>query len=153
MRLLPRLSLARFGLFAGILAGAAVMAVPAAAANNSEQVVFSKTGAFSETLGPFGFWIWCEADSGNPYQGECNGSMYFYAFGTPRHVMDGSISEGPDGIYTIHVVSADGFIDCTLTNTAPAVHGPNNTVSVTCSAPVVGSATAAGSVVNVTGPS
>jgi hypothetical protein len=153
MWLLPSLSRSRIALIAAIAALAAAVALPAAAANNSEQVVFSKTGAFSQSLGPFGFWIWCEADSNNPYQGECNGSMYFYAFGTPRHVIDGSISEGPDGIYTIHVVSSDGFIDCTLVNTAQAVKGPNNTISVTCSSPASGSATATGSVVNVTGPS
>lgn len=153
MRLLPGLSRSRLALIAAIAALAAAAALPAAAANSSEQVIFSKTGAFSQSLGPFGFWIWCEADSNNPYQGQCNGSMYFYAFGTPRHVVDGSISEGPTGIYTINVVSSDGFINCTLANTAPAMHGPNNTISVTCSSPASGTATATGSVVNVTGPS
>ncbi len=46
------------------------------AANNSEQVVFSTSGG-SGTFGGkstgFGFWIWCEGQSSNPYQGECNG--------------------------------------------------------------------------------
>src|SRR5215470_1469231 len=62
------------------------LATPVAqAANNSEQIVFSGTGSFS-TVTPFGFWIWCEGDSGNPYQGECNGAMYFYGLGITKHV-------------------------------------------------------------------
>jgi hypothetical protein len=121
------------------------------AANNSEQVIFSKTGAFSESLGPLGFWIWCEAESANPYEGECMGSVYLYAFGTPRAV-DGEITEPEDGIYVMDVESRDGFIDCTLTNTAEAVRGPNNTVRVDCTSPAVGTAFATGSIVNVTGP-
>src|SRR5712692_9503772 len=79
------------------------------AANSSEQVVFSKTGAFGNFGGtntPFGFWIWCEASSANPYQGQCNGSMYFYALGIPSHVVDGSITELADGIYQINVLSS-----------------------------------------------
>ncbi len=150
---MPRLSLFRTGLVCVAAGAALLVAVPGVSAqpSSSEQVVFSKTGAFSESLGPFGFWIWCEADSGNPYQGRCSGSMYFYFFGTPQHV-DGSITEGPSGIYTMAVASADGFIDCKLTNTEQAVSGPRNTVMVTCKAPS-GTAAAAGSVVNVTGPS
>ena len=101
---------------------------------------------------PLGFWVWCEADSANSYQGECNGSIYLDAFGTPRHV-DGEITEGPDGIYHMAVTSRDGFINCTLTNTAQAVRGPNNTVRVDCTSPTVGTAFATGTTVNVTGPS
>jgi hypothetical protein len=140
-----------------VLVGAAVALVApgvGAGANNSEQVVFSKTGAFSNTLGPFGLWIWCEADSPNPYQGECNGSMYFYAFGVPKHVIDGSITELAEGQYAIHVVSAadnGASIDCTLTNRLPRMSGPNNTIDVVCTHPA-GTATAEGAVVNVTGP-
>ncbi len=149
---IPRLSL----LLALIGATAAVglFAAPPAAAqpSNSEQVVFSTSGASSASLGQFAFWIWCEADSNNPYQGECNGSMLFNSLGTGKHVVDGSITEGPEGIYTINVLSSDGSINCTLTNTAPAVNGPNNTINVSCSSPS-GSATVTGAVVNVTGPS
>ena len=136
-----------------VAACSALFVVPSvSAANNSEQVIFSKTGAFSPSLGPLGFWVWCEADSNNPYQGECNGSIYLYAFGTPRHV-DGEITELSEGIYQMDLTSRDGFIDCTLTNTAEAVKGPNNTVRVDCTSPTVGTALATGSVVNVTGPS
>ena len=149
---IPRLSL----LLALIGATAAVglfAALPAAAQpRNSEQVVFSTSGASSPSLGQFAFWIWCEADSNNPYQGECNGSMLFNSLGTGKHVMDGSITEGPEHIYTINVLSSDASINCTLTNTAPAVAGPNNTIMVSCTSPS-GSATVTGAVVNVTGPS
>ena len=148
---MPRLSSLRVVL--AVAACAAFIVVPStSAAKNSEQVVFSKTGAFSDSLGPLGFWVWCEADSENPYQGECMGSIYLDAFGTPRAV-DGDVTEGPDGIYHAAVSSRDGFINCTLTNTAEAVRGPNNTVRVDCTSPTVGTAFATGSVVNVTGPS
>src|SRR6266568_8942546 len=120
------------------LALVAAGAMPANAAQNSEQVVFSKTGAFSPDLGPFGFWIWCEADSSNPYQGFCNGSMYFYAAGAAEHVA-GTISETPadSGLYTMSLQNTTGKypISCTLHNPAPAVSGPNNTVEVRCTAP------------------
>jgi len=63
----------------------------AAAGNNSEQVIFSGTGfgtftpsGGSPTNTPFGFWIWCETDSGNGYLGECHGAMYFYALGMSK---------------------------------------------------------------------
>ena len=143
-----------------IAAALATVALTASAggaqAASSEQVVFSKTGAFGTFAGtptPLGFWIWCEASSGNPYQGQCNGSMYFYALGTPKHVVDGSITELADGIYQINVLSSkDSSINCTLTNTAPPQSGPNNTVTVSCATPS-GSAAATGAVVNVTGPS
>jgi len=145
---IPRLSLLALIAAVGLLAALPAVAQP----NNSEQVVFSTSGASSESLGQFAFWIWCEADSNNPYQGQCNGSMVFRSLGTGKHVMDGSIAEGPNGIYTINVLSTDGSINCTLKNTAPAVSGPNNTIIVSCSSPS-GSATATGAVVNVTGPS
>jgi hypothetical protein len=32
--------------------------------------------------------------------------MYFYAFGTPKHVIDGSITELEEGQYAIHVISS-----------------------------------------------
>src|SRR5438045_1666552 len=45
-----------------------LLAAAASAANSSEQVIFSGGGygTFENIDGPFGFWIWCEADSGNP---------------------------------------------------------------------------------------
>jgi hypothetical protein len=150
MRMLGRFSL-RVVLASAVCA--ALVVVPSVSgANNSEQVIFSKTGAFSDSLGPLGFWVWCEADSANSYQGECNGSLYLDAFGKPRHV-DGELTEPSEGIYRMALTSRDGFIDCTLTNTAEAVQGPNNTVRVDCTSPAVGTAFADGSIVNVTGPS
>jgi hypothetical protein len=103
----------------------------APAANNSEQVVFSKTGAFSSTFGPLGLWIWCEADSGNPYQGECAGNVYFYAVTSRAFGVTGTISEGASGLYTMTVSSANGFIsNCQFSNPNQAVHGPNNTLEL-----------------------
>jgi hypothetical protein len=135
----------------------------AAAANNSEQVVFSGTGfgtftpnGGSATDTPFGFWIWCEADSGNKYLGECHGAMYFYALGLTRAVEDageGAIQELSEAIYSISVVDKKGqgaAIACTLTN-ASDDPGPSNMITVSCGAPS-GTGIAPNSVVNVTGP-
>jgi len=129
---------------------------PAArAANNSEQIVFSGTGAFTGVT-PFGFWIWCESqDSGNPYHGECNGAMYFYALGITKHVA-GMVNEIAEGVYQMSVVSTvDDSVACTLTNSPPVVHGPHNAVMATCTAPsAVHSITGASNnaVIAVTGP-
>ena len=135
----------------------------AAAANNSEQVVFSGTGfgtftpnGGSPTDTPFGFWIWCEADSGNSYLGECHGAMYFYALGITRAVEDagpGAVQELSEGIYSISVVDKKGqgaTIACTLTNSSDDP-GPSNMITVSCGAPA-GTGIAPKSVVNVTGP-
>ncbi len=156
----PSVKLARVLLVVSILAIASV----AAAANNSEQLVFSGTGfatftpnGGSATPTPFGFWIWCESDSNNPYKGECAGSMYFYALGITRAVEDageGAIQELSEGIYQISVVdkkSQGQVIACTLTNQS-ANHGPNNLFDVICTAPAGGAAGDAAGVVNVTGP-
>ncbi len=123
------------------------------AANNSEQVVFSTSGG-SGTFGGkatgFGFWIWCEGQSSNPYQGACNGSMYFYALGIVKHVA-GMVTETATDTYQMDVVStADDSVACTLTNVPPITSGPTNTVNVSCTKPS-GSGTAT-SVVKVTGP-
>jgi hypothetical protein len=135
---------------AALLTAVAVAVAGAAAANNSEQVVFSGTGFGS--AGPVGFWVWCEADSNNPYAGECNGAMYFYALGITRHV-EGEISEPEEHEYVMDVASTrDSLVDCTLANGLPIKHGPNNTVTVTCTAPSGFSGTSTNAVVNVTGP-
>ena len=154
------LKMLRASLAISILAIASV----AAAANNSEQVVFSGTGfatftpnGGSATPTPFGFWIWCESDSNNPYKGECAGSMYFYALGITRAVEDageGAIQELSEGIYQISVVdkkSQGQVIACTLTNQS-ANHGPNNLFDVICTAPAGGAAGDAAGVAIVTGP-
>ena len=79
--------------------------------------------------------------------------MYFYALHITKHV-DGEITEGPDGIYHMAVLSRDSSVSCNLVNAAtPPTKGPTNTVNITCTAPVSftdGQSTNA--VVNVTGP-
>jgi hypothetical protein len=123
--------------------------------HNSEQVVFSGVAAIGSTFSrtsPAGFWIWCEADSENPYQGECNGSMYFYALGITRHV-EGEITEPTDGFYQMTVSSTrdNEILNCVLTNADEAVSGPHNVVDVTCDTPS-GHAQSQNAVVVVTGP-
>ena len=135
---------------AALVAGVLAIGPTASAANNSEQVVFSGTGFGS--FGPVGFWIWCEADSNNPYQGECNGSMYFYALGLTKHVEDVvPISEPEEHMYVMDVASSDGSIACTLTNEPPIVHGPHNTVDISCTSPS-GTGQSTNAVVHATGP-
>ncbi len=142
------LLLAALGLGRGAAPG------PAVRAASAEQVVFSVNvlsgfGTFSGTATPVGFWVWCEAESANPYQGECNGSLYFYALGGPQHVT-GTIRELAPGQYQMHVTSVGGFV-CTLTNALPVTSGPTNKVTVACTSPA-GTTTVQGVVVNVTGP-
>ncbi len=136
-----------------IAAGLLLATAGAASAQHSEQVVFSGAGdgTFGGTDTPFGFWVWCEADSSNAYAGECNGSMYFYALHLVKHV-EGGVFEEPDGIYNMSVFSSDGTIACNLHNASAALdHGPHNTVMVDCTAPS-GSGSSTNAVVNVTGP-
>ena len=99
----------------------------------------------------FGFWVWCEdAEAGNPYAGECHGSLYFYGIALTKGV-SGTLSEGPDGIYHMTVSSRDGKVSCTLWNASPVItRGLTNTVNAICAAPA-GSGTSPHSVVQVTG--
>src|SRR6266849_9880533 len=119
-----------------VLLAAAGSTVVAHAASNSEQVVFSTsggTGHFGGVDTPFGFWIWCETDSNNPYFGQCNGSMYFYKLGITKHVNETSIpgfTEPQDGQYRISVTSSTGKLSCSLINELPRASGPNNTIDV-----------------------
>ena len=129
------------------------------AAEPSEQVVFSGAGTFDETSSlagtPFAFWIWCEAESGNPYLGECKGAMTIVALRLTKQVEDAEepgITEPSEGIYVMNVASKDGSIQAFLQNADEAVKGPRNTVSVTFTNPDVGTGTATTAVVNVTGP-
>jgi hypothetical protein len=131
------------------------LAGTARAASNSEQVVFSgtATGTFGGVPSRVGFWIWCEAESDNPYVGECNGSMRFAALGLDKHVEDVvPISEPTPDHYVMRVASSDGSINCTLSNTPPTKSGPAKTVQTVCAAPA-GSATTNSAVVMETGPS
>ncbi len=151
--------MARIITAAGLLLVAIVLGLgaapgPTARAASSGQVVFSVNvlsgfGTFAGTPTPVGFWVWCEAESTNPYQGECNGSLYFYALGGPQHVT-GTIRELAPDQYQMHVTSAGGF-DCRLTNVLPVTSGPTNTVTLSCTSPA-GTTTVPNVVVNVTGP-
>jgi hypothetical protein len=122
----------------------------------SEQVVFSGVASTNSTFpngSPAGFWIWCEAESENPYDGECNGAMYFYALGITKHV-EGEVTEPSEGIYRMDVSSTldSSIVHCILMNqSAEPLNGPRNTVTVSCTTPS-GSATSTTAVVNVTGP-
>src|SRR5712692_6590275 len=125
------------------------------ASQPSEQVIFSGTGIFNETSSlagsPFGFWVWCEANSQNPYAGECNGTVYVYALHLTKHV-DGEITEPSDGFYVMTVASRDGSISAMLRNLNQAVTGPHNTIDATFVTPAVGDGTSTTAVVSVTGP-
>ena len=122
-----------------------------AGASRSEQVVFSVSAVQG---GGGGFWIWCEAESTNPYTGACNGSVYFYEFGPAEHV-SGFIQEIPNGsgLYTITVANTTGpySIACQLNNPNPATTGPTNVVDINCSAPVSFTGSVNAAVVRVTG--
>lgn len=113
---------------------ALVLAAGPAGAGGSEQVVFSIAPQSVGTVGPMGFWIWCEAESSNPYVGACNGSIYLYESTPVEHVGPGiaTIAEtSPDsGIYTITVKTND--ISCTLTNETPGAHGSHQNIDVVC---------------------
>jgi len=142
----------RVGALLLVLASSTLSSGPSASAQPraAEQIVFSGTG--SGSFGPVGFWIWCEDDEAqNPYHGECNGSMYFYALRIVKHVT-GTVVETAEGRYTMTVSSgsAPADVSCALNNTT-LVRGPNNTVQVVCSSPS-GSGISTNAVVNATGP-
>lgn len=162
----------KVGLCAALLLLVTISAIPQ---NNSEQVVFSKTGGAMTLTGnsiakttPFGFWIWCGGaapGSNGGYQADCQGSMYFYALTKPATHVIGTVAEGPAGIYTMNVVegtAAELFSNtlhpaytCSLTNTTP---GGGDSVKVSCIFldPALGGGTGkaavTGAIVNITGP-
>ena len=129
----------------------------AQAASNAEQIVFSGIGLPPTSSEPFGFWIWCQNHQASPsrghYETDCNGAMYFYARGIVAHVT-GEVTEPDEDVYEMAVTSKDGSVSCTLDNVPPVNHGPNNTVTATCT---LGSEAVTGlmsvnAVVNATGP-
>lgn len=154
-----------------------LVAISVIPANNSEQLVFSKTGGVMNLSGnntasttPFGFWIWCNGQAASASNGgyqlanACQGSMYFYALSTPAMHVVGQATEGAPGIYTMHVVEGtpaqlfsntlNPTFTCTLTNVTP---GGGDSVKVSCIFfPALGGgtglATATGAIVNITGP-
>lgn len=138
----------------------------AAAQHASEQIIFSNsdnpnpgsstTGTFNYTAANpedkfFGFWVWCEGESTNPYAGECRGAMYFYGIALTKGV-SGIVTEVSENIYQMTVSSKDGKVACTLTNQSSTItSGLTNTVNAVCSAPS-GTGTSPHTVVLVTGP-
>jgi hypothetical protein len=164
----------KIGFAVALLLFAAISAVPA---NNSEQVVFSKTGGLMPLVGnskgtstPFGFWVWCAGQaapgSNGGYQNAnaCQGSMYFYALDQSAAGVIGQVTEGAPGIYTMHVVQGtfaqlmsntlNPSFSCSLSNITPD-GGSSVTVSCVFLPPLgggMGSATVTGAIVNVTGP-
>jgi hypothetical protein len=115
------------GLPVAMIAGA-----PAATAERSEQVVFSGTGGGD--FGPFGFWVWCQVQTTNPYETDCNGALYFYQLHLTKQVT-GDVSEPADDQYQMDLASSNGSVECTLINEPPIVSGPHNTVDASCSSP------------------
>jgi hypothetical protein len=145
-----------------VLAGVCALGAGGVNASPPPQIVFSKTGAFSNSLGPFGFWIWC-TPAGSTYggaAGDCAGSMYFYAFpalpsgGSPTEAVEGTVQTVAGGAYKMTVWNKTGpfAIACTLTGPATPTPGPTNSIDVSCSAPAFGTATATGAVVKVVVP-
>jgi hypothetical protein len=126
------------------------------------------------TSTPFGFWVWCQAEpaaSGNGGYGAakaCQGAMYFYAL--DKHVTPvlGTVSEGPNGIYTMTLLQGtlaqlfSGSLNpaymCTLSNTVPDAQGKiSSNVVASCSFTTAlgngtGSATVTNATVEITGP-
>jgi hypothetical protein len=119
-------------------------------AKSSEQVVFSIAPTFTNSFGPFGFWIWCQPEGTSPvYVGACAGTIYFYGTTRVEQVLgNSSIAEGATGIYTISINTSD--ISCKLTNETASPHGSGQKIDVSCIRPFRGTETVTG-VVNVTG--
>lgn len=132
-----------------------------AQSSNSTQIIFSATGGtFNYDTPPasgddaFGFWIWCSGPSSStPYNGECQGSMYFYGISHTLPV-DGTATQVSAGQEQFKITvwtpsSAKEQWACTLTNeTQPPQQGPNSTIDVTCSSPG-GTATVTGAIVTI----
>ncbi|MFN2530578.1 MAG: hypothetical protein ABR555_04690 [Pyrinomonadaceae bacterium] len=146
-----------FALLTSIAVSVALSGRRSAAAEPSEQVIFSGVGFAAEGAwqSPVGFWIWCQPEGNGPYGQNhvCAGAMYVYAQALTKGV-HGFIDEGDEGIYTMHVFANDGSnFSADLTNPEEAVKGPRNTVEFTVTTPAgTSSGASTNSVVNVTGP-
>jgi hypothetical protein len=120
---------------------------PAAGAQGHEQVIFS--GEAEGSIGEIEFWIWCAVDESGNYD-DCAGAVRLEDQGLVRHV-EGEVAEIDDEVYQMEVASTrDGSVACTLTNVPPILHGPHNTVDVSCTSPA-GSGTTDEAVVVSTG--
>lgn len=145
-----------------LLLGLILCVAGGAATQSSKQVIFvntddpSNTGTFNYTnLEPkdkhFGFWVWCEGESQNPYNGECSGAMYFYGIALTKPVK-GLVTETGQNTYVMTVSSSDGKVACTLMNLPPITSGLTNTVNASCSAPLGTGTSPNNAGVRVTGP-
>jgi hypothetical protein len=111
---------------------AAILVFPTAGRTAAhEQIVFS--GEADGTTGEMGFWIWCAVDEAGAYD-DCAGAIQLDEQHVTRHV-DGYTEELAEGQYEIDVESADGSIDCELTNVPPITRGPTNRIDIECSSP------------------
>jgi hypothetical protein len=111
---------------------AVTVAAPAASAQGHEQIVFS--GEAEGSAGEVGFWIWCAVDESGGYD-DCAGAIHFDDLKLARHV-EGEVEEVGDDAYQMVVASTrDSAIACTLVNETPTLHGPHNTVDISCSSP------------------
>jgi hypothetical protein len=88
-------------------------------------------------LDGFGIRVWCQDPAaGNPHSGECAGSIYFYNLLLVRHVAheeDTLVLTSTS--FSVELVSDDGSVDCTVSESLPSAKGPSagNTISVSCS--------------------
>src|SRR5947207_1646055 len=108
---------------AAVMTSVMATAGPAGAARH-EQIVFSgeANGTFNGTNTDVGFWVWCAVDAAGSYD-DCSGAIHFDDLMPSKHV-DGDVSEQGDDAYLMDLTSADGTIDCSLSNTPPITSGP-----------------------------
>jgi hypothetical protein len=123
------------------IATLALALVPTAGSQGARQLVISgqtPPGATTGNLDGFGLWVWCQDPAaGNPYAGECAGSMYFYNLGLTKFVEDEEDTLALTSTsFSVELVSRDGTIDCLVSGSVPAQQGPGTTtITVDCSAP------------------
>jgi len=97
---------------------------PGHCSSNSSGVI---VGSTDYVIG--GFWIWCQAGSGNSYGPDCSGSMYIEEvnLNTDVGVYDVTSISGDTSNYPqITFTTSDGDMACTLTITG------SSTLSGTC---------------------
>lgn len=83
----------------------------------------------------FGFWIWCETSSSNPYNGQCGGALYYANVATGAYVAVHVEDSAPATPGSVTVTTSDGKITCTLVPPLTSTSGPTNTIGASCSGP------------------
>jgi hypothetical protein len=135
------LRLVRAFVVASIVAVTLAFAPTAGSQGVTQLVISGQTppGVTTGNLDGFGIWVWCQDPAaGNPYAGECAGSIYFYNLGLVRHVDDEEDTLVLTSTsFSVELVSEDGSVDCTVSGSLPSAKGPSagNTISVSCSSP------------------